>query len=591
MSETQTVTRRLLRALVPGGLRSRIWQAWNLFALVVKTLRQRLSYLYYCFLVRKPLTINEKEFIEANSEFWGQYINNTKRKRTGKYVLVEPRSHPYLLHYEASLATIINQVQGNTSLYVLESRCDQAIRSILQSYPGTAVIYLDSWRYFLPNLFAYLEAWKAYRSLNSPDDLLKFEVDGVRFGDLIYDETLTEGYATLSVIDKRVLNHLHRFFLFRHIIKDIIGRYDIEMAVVSHMVGIPVGVFVRYLLVNRVEVFSTKMVSMTCIKKCRNIEEAWDYEYKPGEKYVTFAASDCTDRIIQLVDTYLQRRFSGEIDELDAAMAYQADNRTFRNKGAFCLAYDLEPERPIVFVMLHSFNDYPHIFKRMIYRDYYDWFFNTLAIAKEVTSVNWIFKEHPAARYYTTRDLNLDDVFSNVHHRHIVYLNRDAGFNTNSLQYTADVIVTCLGTAGLEYSCIGIPCVLGGESPYSGYGFTIEPRSQQEYEIQLRGIHKLRRLHAEQIRRAKLIAAFQLLMLVGDPFPLCPEYARYEEIRYIDRDDFWQRAAHLLRNVDQRIITRQFNALSEFIQNESFTQYIDLERYPFMREAIYGEQK
>ena len=50
------------------------------------------------------------------------------------------------------------------------------------------------------------------------------------------------------------------------------------------------------------------------------------------------------------------------------------------------------------------------------------------------------------------------------------------------MRYLADAIITCISTAGLEYSAQGIPCVLGGEGGYSGLGFTIKPNDVGEYE-------------------------------------------------------------------------------------------------------------
>jgi len=69
------------------------------------------------------------------------------------------------------------------------------------------------------------------------------------------------------------------------------------------------------------------------------------------------------------------------------------------------------------------------------------------------------------------------------------------------------VVVTCGGTIGIEASSCGVPVVLAARPPYAGKGFTMEPRTIQEYEELLATrIGQLQRLSAEQVLRAKQVA-------------------------------------------------------------------------------------
>ena len=53
--------------------------------------------------------------------------------------------------------------------------------------------------------------------------------------------------------------------------------------------------------------------------------------------------------------------------------------------------------------------------------------------------------------------------------------------------------------------CFGIPCVLAGESYYSGYGFSHEVKSKEEYKNILKNIKNIKKLNEEQINNAKLV--------------------------------------------------------------------------------------
>jgi len=82
----------------------------------------------------------------------------------------------------------------------------------------------------------------------------------------------------------------------------------------------------------------------------------------------------------------------------------------------------------------------------------------------------------------------LNGIFELCNEPHILLLNRNSSFNSSSLRYIAHAIVTCLGTAGLEFSCFGIPAVIAGDNWYSGQGICYEPRTYQAYKELLENI-------------------------------------------------------------------------------------------------------
>jgi len=270
-------------------------------------------------------------------------------------------------------------------------------------------------------------------------------------------------------------------------------------------------------------------------------------------------------------------------------LAFNRKNRLYKSSDEFCRVMGLDPSRPTVFVMLHAFNDFPHshFTKPMLFQDYYVWFRRTLEIATKVTTVNWVFKEHPAAALYVTHDLNLDDLFGGMSEAHIRFLSRDANFNAASVAVIASAVVTCQGTVGLEYSSMGKPCLLAGESPYSGLGFSNEPSTVADYERQLYQIASLPRLTDDQIRGARTALYFQLRMLQNSPFLFCPFYG-HDEIVAMTNQRFWATAASHLQNTESSALEHQVDSLAEFVRQESNTQYVDVEKYDFMRPVIYG---
>ena len=78
-------------------------------------------------------------------------------------------------------------------------------------------------------------------------------------------------------------------------------------------------------------------------------------------------------------------------------------------------------------------------------------------------------------------------------------------FNTASIQETADVIITCQGTVGIEGGCMGIPVIATGKPFYAGFGFTLCPETRSEYYEMLHRCNSLKRLSDENIKMAMAV--------------------------------------------------------------------------------------
>jgi hypothetical protein len=221
--------------------------------------------------------------------------------------------------------------------------------------------------------------------------------------------------------------------------------------------------------------------------------------------------------------------------------------------------------------MLHVFNDYPHShFGEMLFRDYYDWFVQTLNFSKTISGVNWIFKEHPTAALYPTVDISLPDHFVDCP-EHIVFLGAGASFNSESLTYIADTVVTVCGTAGVEFAAAkAIPVVLAGKTLYSGLGFTVEPKTQLEYFDTLANIDKIGKLTPEQVNAARRCFLY-IERYSYVPFswgPLCSLEETYDS----NLDSYyWGRVPDVYAKDSDKLFA-EFKEYAKCIQEPDFTR-------------------
>jgi hypothetical protein len=420
----------------------------------------------------------------------------------------------------------------------------------------------------------------------TPSELLDFEIDGICFGDVIYDGVLAQGFATVDKIDRRIVPILQSIFYHRYVVRNLLHRYDIETAVFAHTIGTEGAPLSRYFLNHGIEVIARLGGYQFVIKKYRQKQNICDYPGTPEYKYYQRAMDNNNGDFLKEAESYLESRFGQRVNHPAVDVAFDQKKKLYNDKSTFCKVYELDQGKPIAFVMLHAFNDYPHShFKRkMIFDDYYHWFAKTLQYAIQDKSVNWIFKQHPVdEKYYKTKDLDLKKIFQEVPD-HIRLFRSDEDFNALSIRYLANVLITCIGTAGLEYASCGIPCILAGESAYSGFGFTIEPEDESSYENVLRNIRGIQMLDEQQLKSAKIIAYLYFCAIMGSRYHICPYFNHNQVFGWNDDSEYrlWKEAAQLLKNEESlEMIKHQISEIGNFVRNPKWTQYIDNEEFHF----------
>ena len=153
--------------------------------------------------------------------------------------------------------------------------------------------------------------------------------------------------------------------------------------------------------------------------------------------------------------------------------------------------------------MSHVFADAPHVYLDSLYDDYWDWFVGSLQNLLMNPNINLLVKEHPSAHLYGQKGL-IKEYLTPLH---LDYLLVDDKESTESILNNADIVVTCGGTIGMEFSYRGKNVVLASYPPFGRLGFTKEFSSRKEYEEFLRDkIQQLQPLDKEQLEMARKVS-------------------------------------------------------------------------------------
>ena len=430
-------------------------------------------------------------FAVKNRRFWRRYFSGAKREKN-TLVLAEASTNIYMAIGTSILANVLAKVYKANVFYLAYNRYDnKELRWLRGSFSSCLYGNVhDITEHRSKEIEAATK--ELYETLRKPEDVLELKYNGLLVGDLVYDKAMmATGHwqATIWSIDDRIYSTLRRAIEIIDALEIIAEKHDVKAVTFSHPVGLG-GLPSRYFANRSVESYSG-VVGIGPIRKYHSFNgKRFPYTGKLSSKMLDYIIQDKEhgNRIMRRANEYLTHRTSGKVaQDIGSSSAFDKTKKIYTNRIEFNEQYGLSTEKPCVFIMLHVFNDYPHHFERNIFTDYYRWVIETLKIVKEIPAVNWIFKEHPAGENYPN-DANLNGIFELNDHDNILFMDQQAPFNSVSLRYVAHAIITCIGTAGLEFSVFGVPCILAGENHFSGHDICYEPQTYEEYKDILENI-------------------------------------------------------------------------------------------------------
>ncbi len=442
---------------------------------------------------------SEKEkFISLNEKLW-------KAEDKGK------KEYCYIINWTPDyLASILPQLvfakglakQSNLEILVLSPGVDEDWVRFCGSFGAKQVIVKRG----LPDkLDGFMKALQLVIGRATGEEILRLRYKKIPLGECVYDNMIrTTKACTVEKIGWVNFPKLYEIFadlscMYRIFCKKSPNYYiPFERC---HKEG-AFAIMAAYLGAHVVQCTSNGRI-IYLGKEQSVLVRAQDLERIAIEEYMN---KEYPDEYLDKVKEYLRERFSGK-GEQEVVNAFA--NKEIVSRKEFVEKNKLDPGKKNVVIMSHVFSDEPHSSAFLLFRDYYTWYEETLKMASKIKNVNWIVKAHPSRRKYGEEE-EAYNVFLKYKSSHIVWCAEE--YSTESLVDVADIILTVQGSAGTEFSCFGKPIVLAGKSFYSGYGFTIDPKTVDEYREVLEGLHQLPPLETDRIHMACKLLYCRLLM-------------------------------------------------------------------------------
>lgn len=322
--------------------------------------------------------------------------------------------------------------------------------------------------------------------------LIEAMYDGMLVGDLIYDSYLRqEAKPTVDFADPKLKEITGKVFESLFLCERFFAENDVAAVIPDHVVYLRGGAISRYAARHGVPVllpvfrekFSFRAAEWIDAGAGRQALYNFDFEHFPE----FFAGLDLAEQESgrQIARDQLEHILNGRtspVEGMNSPYAAPSADRVLPDTG-----------RPRALIMMHEFCDAPHCLGHMLYADFWEWIHDTLRVAAE-TDFDWFIKPHACLLMKGRRAINEANrqVLDELHRIYpkVTILPPDIS-NRQILQDGISSMFTLHGSAGYEFTYLGVPVVTAGNTHYRRYGFTHNPESVEEYRDWIR--------HADQV--------------------------------------------------------------------------------------------
>ena len=401
---------------------------------------------------------------------------------------------------------------------------------------------------------------KYIKKIKTKDDLLKFKLNNILIGDLIYDsylkyykkETIKISHVTFSYFfQKSIEYYLFWFFYFKkNNVKAVITPQSTYLSALPLRLAIYFGS--KAMVADAQHLYSLNKNRIYSHKQFLDFQK--DIKRKDVKKNIPQGLEIAKKRIML--------RFAGKAS-VDMPYLFKSP---YTKKNNFKNRVLKKNNRLKILVAPHSFVDAPHAMGNHLFPDYYEWLEYIFKLSR-MTKYDWYIKCHPNF-YNRNRDPSAQIVESLCKkYNNVKYIDPSTS-HYQIISEKIDYVITCNGTIAWEYPYLGIPAINGSTiTPYN-FKFNYNPKSIKELRTIILNLKKRK----FKITRKKILELYFLKHIYYSNDWL------YENINdLIKYCKAWQHilitpAAYefFLKNSKSVYSKKKYNALKRFVKSKDY---------------------
>jgi hypothetical protein len=491
-----------------------------------------------------------ENFLISNTAAWRGFDWENQSKENAPCVMIECLvSHPGYWITNIIIGKYIMRILELPGVALLD-RKNKKLELLLESYGITEFHYLHNGEKRARDTMRFiLKAIKLSRKIKSIDDFLKLKYEGVYVGKIVYDDYLRQTrLGTIKKVSLFMMYRLVETLRYQDDIEKMFISGDFPIMIQSERQFIPAMILCQVALKHKTVIHSRSGGPTSFImRRFDDIKQAYSNNFRFSRTLFEYVYKNYRNEAVLKGREYLRKRFDGDRilnDIPEASYSFKKGERII-SKSDICDRLGWDVEKPIVAIMANDLTDGVFTNNWNLFRDLLTWLRCTLKAAKKIENVNWVLKPHPSDVRKNVKTTTIREYVKLAKDcKHIKLLPDDVG--PNSLIGFIDTVLTVHGSAGIEYSSFGIPCILAGEALCSDRGFTHEPQSQEEYFDLLKNIRFIKPLNKMQIEKAQVFAYIDYL-LAKVPCNLIPDYSVFSDY---EEQGLWEGAEKMVMKLD-----------------------------------------
>ena len=513
-----------------------------------------------------------KHYTSENRKIWKE--NKIKKKNKKILVTSFVHAHPAYPHGNSIIGKYLEEYFNADLIGFCDSH-DHLSEIIMRSFGVNLFFYLYE-RNPLVKLFYFLSALKIICSFKNIYDFLNYKYNKIDLGKIVYDDVIRRsGHPTISDVSFKLCLHFSSALNISDQYKRILNNSKIDGIVQSETQFCPSGIIFQQSLANKIKVYSREGAGKKMsIKKFSSFSERYTPRKQPSKRIFKLIFKNHRRKAAYIGYKTTITRLSGSTKEEDVRDGKWAHhNKKIYSKIDICKKYKWDKKKPIVIIFSHSLIDGNYSQGSRIFKDNLTWLRETLSHIKNQDKFNWLIKPHPMDWYYqfakTSTEIEYKKIIGND--KHVRICPKD--LSSISISKIVRAAVTSHGSVDLEYSCLGIPVVTAGRTPFSYLKINHITKSKKKYFYYLNNIHKLSKPRAIQIDMAR-VASFIYSILNKTKNDLIPYHLN---TRYVDKDKFYKDCTKLIKNYSRS--NDRFKKMSFFQFKNNISQTVNLEAF------------
>jgi len=501
---------------------------------------------------------NLNEYLKKNKKLW----SNNKGINTKKENILVDLTFEHHPLYAINNCLIVQELKKycNSRTFAIINKYDLLTVFIARSFHVEHIIFYKNKNFFI-KFFYFIKTIFILQKIKDVKNIINYKKDNIEIGKACFEHYIRNYTRKSSVYNKKnflLYLSFSKALMDLDRITNIYKKNNFKYFVIAELQFLPNKIFFQKALKSKTLVFAKLAGGLFgfSVRIYKNFKDRNSFKHKFSSEFINFLLKNYKTLLlkkIQKLSKNLKLEKNIGYDQGYGKFQQKKKILNFKNKKELDNFFNFDNNKKNILIAPHVMIDNTFNSEWSVYGSPLHWYEETLKIIKNIKDVNWIIKPHPAEISYRTQ-ITAQTIFDREigNSENIAILSTSQ--HINKLHQFISSALTCHGSAGFEYTTLGVPVVTGSDAKFSNFKFTIAPKSKKEYLKTLKNIKNLQRTNKKQKFMARLYWFLENELCKLNHNLLI----KFDAVRFFDEKKFW---------FNCNKITNKKNLKNDFVEN------------------------